>query len=156
MIKYAILNAFQKKEQRGWEKYPRMYVAIDLHDVIIPGTYTRNNDGRKFYPFAEEVLQWLTNREDMCIILYTSSHQDAINDILAWLDKSGIKFDYVNENPECPNTELCDFTKSGKWYFDILLEDKAGFVGTWGWLEIKKTLLELGEWDKKKSHAEQL
>ncbi len=157
MIEHAIYNAFYKKEKRekldiyGNWKYP-MFWAIDLHDVIIPGTYTRNNDKREFYPDAKEVLQWLTNREDMCIILYTSSHKDSISDIIKWLGDNQIKMDFVNENPLCPNTELCDF--SGKFYMDILLEDKAGFVGGTDWTEIKRVLTGLNQWKLKKSHTE--
>ena len=152
MLQDAIKRAFEKKIKRGWEKWPRLFWAIDLHDVIIPGTYTRNNEGRCLYPHAEEVLRWLTDRKDMCIILYTSSHQDAIDDILAWLNKYHIRFDYVNCNPESTNNDLCDF--SAKIYLDIMLEDKAGFEGMSDWLVVKETLIELGEWDKKISHEE--
>lgn len=152
MIRHAINTAFQKKRERGWDKWPRMYWAIDLHDVIIKGTYTRNNEGRAFYPDGKEVLQWLSGRKDMCMILYTSSHRDSIEDITRWLGDNGIRFDYVNCNPECANTQLCDF--GSKFYFDIMLEDKAGFDGNWGWIEIKRALIELGEWDKKVSHAD--
>jgi len=157
MIEHAIKTAFHKKEKRekldiyGNWKYP-MFWAIDLHDVIIPGTYTRNNDKREFYPDSKEVLQWLTNRADMCIILYTSSHKDSIADIIKWLSESKIKIDFINENPLCPNTELCDF--SGKFYMDILLEDKAGFVGETDWTTIKHTLMDSKQWHFKKSHTE--
>ena len=154
MIKDAICRAFEKKRIRGWEKYPRLFIAIDLHDVIIPGTYTLNNEGRKLYPFADSVLKWMTNRTDICMILYTSSHPKSIEDILFWLGEKGIVFDYVNENPECPNTELCDFKK--KMYFDVLLEDKAGFNGKEDWIEIMSTLQNIGEWDKKTSHEEKI
>lgn len=149
MISKAIETAFKKKLIRGWEKHPRLFVAVDLHDVIIPGTYTLNNEGRNFYPFGKEVLQWFSNRKDMCLILFTSSHKKQIDDILVWLKDNGINFDYVNENPECKNNELCDFT--GKIYFDVLFEDKAGFESS-DWLEMKNTLIKLGEWDKKEIH----
>lgn len=145
-IEKAIERAFEKKLRTGWNKWPKMFWAIDLHDVMIPGTYTRNNDGRMLYPNALEVLQWLTNRKDMAIILFTSSHIDAINDIIAWFEPQGIKFDFVNENPLCTNHHLCDFSK--KFYFDLMLEDKAGFDGMEDWLVIKQTLMRLGEWDK--------
>ena len=148
-ISHAIEVAFEKKRVRGWEKFPRLFVAIDLHDVIIPGTYTLNNDGRQFYPYAKEVLQWLTRRKDMCLILFTSSHKKQIEDVRSWMKQDGIVFDYANENPECPNNELCDFSK--KWFMDIMLEDKAGFESG-DWLEIKETLIKIGEWDKKDSH----
>lgn len=152
MIAHAVYNAFRKKQERGWDKWPKIYWFVDLHDVIIRGTYTRNNEGKEFYPDGKEVLRWLTNRKDMCLILYTSSHQDAIKDILAWFAEYSIHFDYVNENPECKNTDICDFTD--KPYFDILLEDKAGFNGNKGWIDIKNALKDLGEWDKKISHDE--
>lgn len=151
MITKAVEIAFRKKMTRGWDKWPRMYWAIDLHDVIIPGTYTRNNENRQLYPFANEVLQWITHREDMCPILYTSSHKDSIDDILTWLyNDYKIKFDYVNVNPECENHNLCDFSR--KFYFDIMLEDKAGFNGMEDWKKIKETLINIGEWDKKDKH----
>lgn len=152
MIKHAIYNAFKKKRERGWDKWPSLYVVIDLHDVIIPGTYTRNNEGRTFYPDGKEVLQWFTNRKDMCLILWTSSWKKPINNILEWMEEHGIKFNYVNENPECLNTELCCF--HSKFYFDLCLEDKAGFVGETDWTSIKNALIELGEWDKKETHDE--
>lgn len=150
MISDAIKSAFSKKNVRGWDRWPRMYWAIDLHDVIIPGTYTRDNAGRHFYPKSKEVLQWLTDRKDMCIILYTSSHEDAIADIVKWLALNDIKVDYVNCNPECTDTNLCSF--SGKFYFDVMLEDKAGFLGWTDWEEIKKTLVAIDEWEKKETH----
>ena len=66
------------------------------------------------------------------------------------MDENEIKIDFINENPLCPNTELCDF--SGKFYMDILLEDKAGFVGETDWGTIKCTLEQFGQWNLKKSH----
>jgi hypothetical protein len=88
----------------------------------------------------------------MCLILYTSSHRDSIDDILSWLKKQGIVFDYVNCNPECEDNGLCCFRD--KFYFDVMLEDKAGFNGDSDWTGIKGTLMELGEWDKKLVHNE--
>lgn len=150
MIDYAIKVAFMKKFKRGWDKWPHMFWAIDLHDVIIPGNYTRNNDDREFFPHAKEVLQWISGRKDMRFILFTSSHQDSICDIVSWLKDHNINVDYINENPECEDNDLCSF--NGKFYFDILLEDKAGFEGISDWLNIKKTLIEIDQWDKKETH----
>lgn len=126
-----ILNldkAIKKNRDRGYEK---LYWCIDLHDVIIPGTYTRNNEDRELYSYAKEVLQFLTAREDMVLILWTSSHKEPVDDILKWLETFGIKFNYVNENPECPTTELADFSK--KFYFEVLIDDKAGWNGETDW-----------------------
>lgn len=151
MIEYAVNKAFQKKLQTGWEKWPKMFWCVDLHDVIIEGKFSKMNEGRCLYPVGEDVLQWLTKREDMCIILWTASHQEPADDILTWLYKDyGINFDYVNENPDCPSTDLCCFDY--KFYFDMLLEDKAGFNGVTDWAKIKTALIALGEWDKPYSH----
>jgi len=145
------IKAFLKKLKRGWDKWPQMYWAIDLHDVIISGTYTLNNEGKQMFPSAASVLQWLTNRKDMCTILFTSGHFEPTFDIRRWLSKEYlIDFDFVNENPECQDTKLCCF--KDKFYFDIMLEDKAGFDGMSDWKKIKDCLIELGEWDRKISH----
>ena len=150
-IGYAVSRAFQKKMERGWEKWPRMFWAIDLHDVIIPGTYTKNNIDKLLYPGALQVLRWLTRREDMCMILWTASHGEPLGEIIDWLQGQGIDFDYCGENPDCESNELCCFDH--KFYFDVLLEDKAGFVGLTDWSEIRQTLESIGEWEKEISHA---
>ena len=150
-LQKAIERAFEKKRNGGWKTWPLCWWQIDLHDCIIPGTYSRNNLNRELYPLAEEVLQWLSKRKDMGLILWTSSHKDAIDDILRWLAKKNIVFNHVNANPECPNTELCNF--SNKFFTDIILDDKAGFDGKNDWYIIKMTLLGLEEWDKE-SHEE--
>ena len=148
-LRDAIIRAFDKKKARekrdehGNWKYP-MYRLIDLHDVIIPGTYTRNNEGKKFYPGAEEVLNWLTVRGNMCIILWTSSHVDSVKDIVFWFAEHKIAFNYINRNPEVESNELLN--TSAKPYFDLLLDDKAGFNGETDWLLIKQTLIDIGEW----------
>jgi hypothetical protein len=69
MIKNAIYRAFEKKKKYGWGQWPKLFWAIDLHDVIIPGTYTRNNDNREFFPYAKEALQLISQSPKMSIIL---------------------------------------------------------------------------------------
>lgn len=81
----------------------------------------------------------------MVPILFTSSHKDAIDRQVSLLPHFGIWFKYINENPECPSTELCNF--DSKFYFNILLDDKAGFVGDTDWLIIQHELKRIGEWN---------
>jgi len=118
----ALQRAYRRKKEKGWKK---LYWMIDLHDCIIPGTYTLFNDQKQFFPYAEYVLQVLTQDPDTCLILWTSSHIKPINEMLEWFRSHKIEFSYVNENPECERSELCDF--SSKFYFDIGLDDKFGF-----------------------------
>jgi hypothetical protein len=146
MTVFNIERAFNEKKRKGWEK---LYWSIDFHDVIVKGTYTRFNDGKEFYPFAHEVLKNLCNRrerlDDTRLILWSPMHEDAMREVDRWLIRNNIIFDFVNANPECGNTELCDFSK--KFYFNILLEDKAGFEGEKDWQLIKSELIRIGEWD---------
>lgn len=139
---FNIERAFKQKKERGWEK---LYFIVDLHDCIIAGKYNRFNVGAEIYPYAQEVLQYLYSRKDICLILWTSSHDDAIKEILGRLKYTyGIEFSYVNENPEVQNTDLCDFSK--KLYFNVLIDDKASFEGDTDWLLIKNELFRIGEW----------
>ena len=48
--------------------------------------------------------------------------------------------DLINNNPEFKKTDICDFTE--KFYFDILLDDKAGFEGEKDWKDIYNFLIE--------------
>jgi hypothetical protein len=75
------------------------------------------------------------------LILWTSSHRPVIDNALEFLRKKGIFFDYVNENPDIDNDKLCDF--SDKFYFDVLLDDKAGFYPARDWPIINQILKEI-------------
>ena len=135
-IRRAISRAMQKRRDRGWDK---TYWAIDLHDTIINSTYKSNHDDIKMYWMAGSVLRELSRRPSHVLILFTSSHDAYLEKMLQWFDEQGIHFNHVNCNPECPTTELSDFSK--KFYFDIIVEDKAGFdpLEDWGaiWTALK-------------------
>ena len=143
MNTFNFKKAFELKSRRGYDK---LFIAVDLHDTVIKGTYTRYNDDRKIYPGCVEFFQWAKKRKDVVLILWTSSHRDSVDDILKWLNLHGISFDYINENPEVPSDNLCDF--SGKFYFNVLLDDKGGFEGETDWNLIINELKEIGEWNK--------
>ena len=134
---FNIERAFQGKAIRGWTT---LYVLIDAHGTLIkPG-----HDKVEFYPNAVEVMKWFNNRNDFKVILWTSSHQEEITEVLRAAAKEGFFFDYVNGNPAESNSIRANFDK--KFYFNILLEDKAGFDGETDWLLIKNELTRIGEW----------
>jgi hypothetical protein len=58
-----------------------------------------------------------------------------------WLLQHGIVIDYVNENPECVDTKLATFTD--KFYFNVILDDKAGFEGDTDWALVSSELDEV-------------
>ncbi len=141
MTIFNLERAFRRRREKGW---PYTYIAIDLHDCIIEGKYNRFNEGATFFPGALEVLGQWSKRPDIKLILWTSSYSDSIADILYRLLSHGVSFDHINDNPMCVSDDLCDFSR--KWYFDVLLDDKAGFSGATDWLLVKQELIRIGEW----------
>lgn len=138
---FNIERAFKDKLRRNWEK---LFVCVDAHDVILEGKYSFMNDGAAYMPNAIRVLKNLSERKDIVLILWTSSYNGPTLSILENLEKNGVHMDYVNENPECPNNHLCDFNK--KFYFNVLLDDKAGFEGQTDWFLVETELKRIGEW----------
>jgi len=130
------------RPKRNWNT---IYWLVDVHGVIIPGSWRSENNYDVIAPECIEVLQWITNRKDQRLILWTSSMKDEINEIVVWLWRNyGINVDYVNENPEEKNTEYADF--SLKPYFNVLIDDKAGFEPEKDWAAVKQELTDSGEW----------
>lgn len=127
-----IKDTIAQKQIRKWDK---LYWCIDLHDTIITGKYNKFNVGSTIYPDAKLVLDYLYDSKEHVTTLWTSSHFDSATDVVNRFD---LRFNYVNVNPECPNTELCDFDI--KFYFNFLLDDKSGFCGETDWTEIKLAL----------------
>jgi hypothetical protein len=124
MILSAIHNAFKKAKERGWDN---SYFAIDIHDTIVEANYKVNDIPTTFYPFAKEVLQLLTQREDVKLILFTCSHPHEIDLYIKFFNENGIQFDYINENPDV-QTDLNGYGNyDKKFYFNVLMDDKAGF-----------------------------
>jgi hypothetical protein len=121
MIIDAIKSAFARAKKQGWEK---TYWLFDLHDTVISSNYGEG-EVEEFFPYAIETLQLLSTRKDICLILFTSSHPEKIQDYLRKFAKLNIRFVYINENPEASNSSYANFDK--KFYFNVLFDDKAGF-----------------------------
>ena len=139
-----IRREFESKVERGWEF---VYIMVDLHNTIIAGTKDHSKIILEFTSNeCKEVLQWFSKRRDVKLILWTSSKIDEITRVMEWLEKNGITFDYVNHNPECKNTAYAEFDK--KPYFNILIDDRAGFDAEVDWAEIRTELRKMKEWDK--------
>lgn len=125
-------------ELRPKRKWKVIYWLIDVHGVIIPGSFHKKNDFRFIAPECKEVLRWLSDREDQKLILWTSSYDSELMELTTWLGTQGIIIDSINQNVWEKNTEYADFTK--KCYFNILLDDKSGLDPTIDWLLIAKEL----------------
>lgn len=134
---FNIERALQQKRERLWDK---IYVLVDAHGTLIKPYH----NCIEFYPIAPEVMMWFNNRRDFSTILWTSSHPNEIAAITAMAGKIGFGFNFINENPREANSERACFER--KFYFNILLDDKAGFEPETDWELIKLELLRLGEW----------
>ena len=134
---FNIEKTFKTKAERKWHT---IYFAVDLHGTIIrPG-----HDKVEFYPDAVSVVKWINKRTDCKIILWTSSHKEEIDTFISECAKNGISIDFINENPLEGDSKRACFDK--KFYFNVLLDDKAGFDGERDWTRIKDALIDIGEW----------
>lgn len=134
---FNIENTFYLKKKRNW---PMLYVAIDLHGTVIKPEH----DKIEFYTDAIKVIKWFNSRTDFKTILWTSSFQEELTKFKEECKKESIHFDFINENPLEANSKRACF--DSKFYFNVLLDDKAGFNGNFDWTRIKNVLVEIGEW----------
>lgn len=141
MNAFNIENTFAQKEKNGWEF---ISIAVDLHGTILHGTRAVGKSDATYYPNAIRVLQLLSGRKDVKLILWTSSHIDTICVEADRLLKLGVNFDAINCNPFVENTPLSNFSK--KIYMNIGFDDKFGFCGETDWFLVEKTLKQIGEW----------
>ncbi|MGD1845624.1 MAG: hypothetical protein ACFB10_09555 [Salibacteraceae bacterium] len=94
----------------------------------------------EFYPEALETLQMISQRADICRILYTSSRPEEIKHYLQYFKDHGIHFDYSNQNPEVPSLGYGYFEE--KFYFNVLFDDKAGFDPYEDWKLVRELLTD--------------
>lgn len=123
----TIEREFIKATRKGWDK---IYVAVDLHETMIEPNWNASIHEHEYYPGAKELLVELTNHPDIVMFLWTCSHHGEIVQYLKKFEKDGIKFKYVNENPDV----LTDYSGDNNYgcyvqkpYWNILFEDKAGW-----------------------------
>ena len=127
MITKAIERAYRTARERNWDS---VYWAIDLHGVCFPTNYTKHEYKMVNYETWLGLLT-ISHRPESKIILWSSAHDDEVANIIEYFAARDIKIDYFNSNPEIKNTHTGNFEK--KFYFSILLDDKAGFDPTTDW-----------------------
>ena len=140
MIVPAIKKAFETARRLGWEK---TYWAFDIHETMLKPNWIARNIPTEFYPDAKEALRLLSDREDIVMFLYTCSHPHDTDEYIRLFEDNDIYFNYVNENPEVVNSDLGYYDK--KPYFNVLLDDKAGFDPYVEWPAILKWIKEDGQ-----------
>lgn len=121
MITKAIKRAYDLINTRSDDS---IFWAIDLHGCVLKSNYHKSG-----YEFISDEAKQMLLSINKCplsyIILYSSCYDEEKNDIIEFFISNGITVHYFNENPLCENTLYGCFDE--KFYFSILLDDKAGF-----------------------------
>ena len=127
-MKTRMTNWIDKMFTHAREKeWYETYWAIDIHGTVSKPDYRKDSKEIVYYPWAAETLKELTNRKDIKLIMHTSSYPKEIEKYIKDFEKDGIKFDFINENPDVHNSKGSFGYYEQKFYFNVSLEDKAGF-----------------------------
>jgi hypothetical protein len=124
----TIDREYKHMEERGWD---RIFLFFDLHGTVIKPNFELGNVEVDYYPYAKETLQFLSGKSNVDLSIYTCSHEHEIVEYQRLFKKDGIKFKYVNENPDVPTNGYGNYDI--KPYMNIMFEDKAGFFGETDW-----------------------
>lgn len=119
--------------------YDTCYIAVDLHNTVFVPTFD-TEETFTYFRWAKQCLQMLSKMPFVKLIMWTSCYQDKIEMYLKHFEENNIHFDYVNENPECSNSNYACF--DNKFYFDIGLDDRFGFEPEKDWAELYPELIK--------------
>lgn len=140
-IKKAIKRAYEQLSEKNWNK---IYWAIDMHGTCLKSNYKSGNyESGNFELINEDVintLKLIQSLPESVLIMWTSAYTPDLVRLREFFELEGVSFDYSCENPKIRNTETGYFNK--KFYFSILLDDKAGFDPDNDWRKIYNFLLK--------------
>ena len=126
----AARRAFRLKKERNWDT---VYWCIDLHGVCLESNYEKG-EYRWINSAAYSGMRAISRRPDCKIILWSAVHNDEVAKIVKFFNDYGIQIDAFNANPYEKSNAVSDFSK--KFYFSVLLDDKAGFDPSTDWGQI--------------------
>lgn len=132
-IDKTISLAFNRAKEKNWE-----YVVflIDIHDTIFKATYT-DDEKFEYIGKAKEALQLMSAREDIKIILWSSTYSKS--KYILQLYKDNIKIYAFNRNvPDIKNTDIACFDE--KPFFSVGIDNAFGFEAETDWDEVIKSL----------------
>jgi len=79
------------------------------------------------------------------MIISSSSYPDELKKYLEAFEKKGIHFNYVNKNPEITHAKGSFGYYEDKFYFNVLFEDKSGFIPERDWEYVYNVILEYSD-----------
>ena len=136
MITDAIKRAYDTMHARNWDT---IYWAIDLHGVCLESNYKTG-----VHTFISETaintLRLIGSLKESKIIIWSSVHEKDKQVIIDLFAENGIPVYGFNKNIHEADTKTGSFKE--KFYFSVLLDDKAGFDPAVHWEEIGKFLYE--------------
>ncbi len=121
---------FSHAEKKRWFE---TYWSFDIHGTISKPDYRRDVKSIDYYPYAKETLQLLSEREDIIMIINTSSYPDELSIYQSEFKEDNINFNYVGENPEVQGEKGSFGYYKNKFYFNVECEDKSGFDPNRDW-----------------------
>ena len=139
IIKSILTNHFEYKVLRKWVK---TFWFVDIHNTIVKANYEYGNIPKDFFPLAKETLQMISKLPDICLVMYTCSHPNEIEEYIKFFNENDILFEYVNENPEVKTDKNGYGCYDKKPYFNVLLDDKCGFDPDEDWAKIYSLLIK--------------
>jgi len=131
----SIERAYSVMDERNWET---IYWCIDLHGVCLKSNYTTNQN-EWINNDALECLQLISSLPESKIILWSSCYPSELMRIRQMFKENNITVDFFNKNTDIHNTNTGNFNR--KFYFSVLLDDKAGFDPETDWREIYEYLI---------------
>jgi hypothetical protein len=136
MIQRAITRAYQTMADRNWNT---IYWAIDLHGTCLKSNY-KSTDFEFVNQECIDALRFISSLPETSIIIWSSCHDRDIDKVWTMFKEHGIIPHYFNENTAVENTATGNF--SSKFYFSVLLDDKAGFNPETDWMLVKEQVEE--------------
>lgn len=123
----AVAKAYAVMQARNWDT---VYWAVDLHGVCLKSNYKTDS-----YEWINEAslraLKVIASLPESRIILWSSVHPEEMSNIIEFFREQGIVVHDFNKNIREKSNDVSCFDK--KFYFSVLLDDKAGFDPDTDW-----------------------
>ena len=136
-ISTAITRAYEVMHLRNWDT---IYWAVDLHGVCMKSNYEEG-----VHEFisqdAVDTLRLISSLPESKIILWSSAYDDQKPAIIEAFAREKIEIFDFNQNLEAADTKTGCFQE--KFYFSILLDDKAGFEPETDWAVVHATMIRM-------------